>query len=51
MGQEREDFNYMICNCSVRVDKYNPNTDEYEEYWEPSSEELKNIGWKIEEGE
>ena len=36
-------YNYMICNCSVWVSKYNPMTDEYEECWEPSYEEL---GWK-----
>lgn len=44
--EELEDYNYMICNCSVRVDRYNPTTDEYEEYWSPSCEEEEKIGWK-----
>ena len=44
--EELENYNYMIYNCSVRVDKYNPDTDEYEEYWEPSYEDEELIGWK-----
>lgn len=41
--KELEDYNYMICSCSAYVGKYNPDTDEYEEYWWPDEEE---IGWK-----
>ena len=44
--KELEDYNYMICNCSVRVDKYNPHTDEYETEWEPSYEDEEALGWK-----
>lgn len=41
--EELEDYNYMICSCSAHVGKYNPDTDEYEEYWWPDEDE---IGWK-----
>ena len=43
---EIDDFDYMIYNCSVWVEKYNPDTDEYEEYWSPSYEDEKEIGWE-----
>ena len=43
---ELDDYNYMIFNYYVEVRKYNPMTDEYEEYWFPSNEELESIGWK-----
>lgn len=43
--QEKENWDYMIYNCSVYVEKYNEDTDEYEDYWYPSDEELKEIGW------
>ena len=41
-----ENFNYMIYNCNAWVEKYNPDTDEYEEYWFPNDEFLKSIGWE-----
>lgn len=41
--EELDDFNYMIYNCDAGVYKYNPDTDEYEEYWFPDCEKL---GWK-----
>lgn len=44
--EEKESFNIMIDDCSVRVVKYNPNTDEYEDYWSPSYEDENEIGWK-----
>ena len=40
-----EDWDYMYYNCGVSIYKYNPQIDEYEEYCEPSDEELKEIGW------
>ena len=40
-----EDWNYMIDSCRVYVAKYNPATDEYEEYWSPSDADLKRIDW------
>jgi len=43
---ELDRYNYMICNCSVEVRKYDPETDEYEEYWGPSYEDEEEIGWK-----
>lgn len=46
-----EDFDYMIYNFGAEVMKYNPMTDEYEEYWYPSNEELKEIGWEFKEEE
>jgi len=39
------DWDYMIYNCSAYVAKYNPDTDEYDEYWEPSDKDLARIGW------
>ena len=44
--RELDDYNYMICTCSVEVRKYNPNTDEYEEVWSPSYEDEERLGWK-----
>ena len=43
--EEIDDYDYMIANFYVKVYKYNPNTDEYEEYWEPSYEDEKSVGW------
>ena len=44
--EQIESYDYMYYNCSVRVDKYNPDTDEYEEYWSPSYEDEKTLGWQ-----
>ena len=41
--EELDNYNYMIYNSSAYVEKYNPDTDEYEEEWWPDEEE---IGWK-----
>jgi hypothetical protein len=43
--EQVESWDYMIYNCYVYVKQYNPNTDEYETVWEPSDEELEEIGW------
>ena len=43
---EKDNFNCMIWNCSVSVEEYNPATDEYEEVWSPSDDDLAQIGWK-----
>ena len=42
---EIEHWDYMIYSCSVEVQKYNPEKDEYEEYWSPSYEDEKLVGW------
>ena len=44
--KELDRYNHMICNCSTWVSKYNPMTDEYEEYWSPSYGDEESIGWK-----
>lgn len=44
--EELEDYNYMIASCSVHIDKYDPMTDEYDEYWYPSYEDEERICWK-----
>ena len=44
----KEDWDYMIYNCSVEVRKYDPKTDEYDFYepiWEPSYEDEEVVGW------
>lgn len=46
-GEEADHWNYMIYNYSAGVSKYNPDTDEYEEYWYPSERQKERIGWKI----
>ena len=43
---ELNTYNYCICESSVEVQKYNPSTDEYEEYWAPSDEDEAEIGWR-----
>ena len=43
--EELEDYEYMVFECEAFVAKYNPMTDEYEEYWYPSQEDLDAIGW------
>lgn len=44
--KEKEKWDYMIYNSISYVTKYNEDTDEYDEYWYPSDEELAEIGWK-----
>lgn len=44
--KEKENWDYMIYNSISYVQKYNEDTDEYDEYWYPSEEELEEIGWK-----
>ena len=46
-GEEADHWNHMIYNCSAGVSKYNPDADEYEEYWYPSDKQKEQIGWKI----
>ena len=43
--EDIEKWDFMICNCSVEVMRYNALTDEYEEWWSPSYEDEKEIGW------
>lgn len=40
-----EGWNEMIEECWVAVYKYNPDTNEYEEFWEPSDEDYESVGW------
>ena len=44
-----DDWNYMIDNCCVEVIEYDDDSDEnceaYHTVWEPSDEDLKQIGW------
>lgn len=47
---DRDNFDYMVYNCSVSVAEYNPATDEYDEVWIPSDEDCRKIGW-IESGD
>lgn len=42
-----EDFEMMIENDICYVQKYNEKTDEYEDFWYPSDDELKEIGWFV----
>lgn len=42
-----ERWNIMIYDCHQMVQKYDPNTDEYEDYWEFTDEELDSMGWKL----
>ena len=43
--KDLESWEEMYFSCSVEVYKYDPATDEYEEYWEPSEEDLEAVGW------
>ena len=43
---EKESWNYMIYNFYTEVRKYDPDKDEYVEYWVPSYAEEKMIGWE-----
>lgn len=40
-----DDWDMMIEESSTHVTKYNPETEEYDDYWFPSEEELRNIYW------
>ena len=44
--EELDDYNYMINENYAYVQKYNPDTDEYEEEWWASDEDLEGIGWE-----
>lgn len=44
---EVERFNQMLYDNSASVEKYNPETDEYDEYWFPSEKDLTKIGWVL----
>ena len=43
--KQAEDWDYMYWNCVVWVNKYNSDTDEYDEYWSPSNEDYEAIRW------
>lgn len=43
-----EEWDYMIYNCGVSIrDKTKYNDKDFGEIWEPSNEELKEIGWVL----
>lgn len=44
--EQKDSWDYMIYNCWVEVRQYNPNTDEYDDIWEPSDDDLTELGWK-----
>lgn len=44
---QKEDWDYMIYNSGYYIQKYNPMTDEYEMYYEPSEDDLRKIGWML----
>ena len=43
--EQKEEWNYMLSECSVSVYKYDETTDTYVEYWYPSYQEEKEINW------
>lgn len=43
---ELDGYNYMIETCSVSVHNYDPNTDEYTEFWSPDQRDLERLGWR-----
>lgn len=43
--EQIESWDYMIYNCGVSIWKYNPDTDEYEEEWEPDEDFQRRLGW------
>ena len=43
--KQKEDWDYMIYDCSVCVSKYDPDTDEYYTCWEPTYKDEEEIGW------
>lgn len=49
--EQKDSWDYMIYNCWVEVRKYNPRTDDYDDVWEPSDDELTELGWKTFEEE
>ena len=44
--EEKDHWDYMIFNCSAWIVKYNPDTDEYEDFWFIPDETKNEIGWK-----
>lgn len=43
--EQAESWDYMIYSCGVSVARYDPWTDTYDTIWEPSQDELDEIGW------
>ena len=44
--EEADKWNQMLYEFSAIVQKYNPDIDEYEDYWYPSESDLESWGWK-----
>lgn len=44
-AEEIERWDHMIETCLVCVTEYDPESDDYDEVWEPSDEDLDGIGW------
>ena len=45
--EDIDEYNSMIENCYAEIHKYNPNTDEYEEFWSPDDKYLDALGFKM----
>jgi hypothetical protein len=41
----RRGWNEMIENYWVEIQRYNPETKQYEDYWSPSDEDLERVGY------
>ena len=40
-----DEWDYMICNCSVEICKFDPETKQWDGFWYPDDEYLESIGW------
>jgi len=45
--EQIDSWDYMIYNFGVSIKKYNPETDEYEDYYEFDQDELDKLGWSL----
>lgn len=43
--KEIKKWNYMIWNCGCHIEKYDPSTKEYYNYYYLTDEELTELGW------
>lgn len=44
--EEKDEWDYMICNWWCYIEEYDPMTDEYKICYEPTKEKLEEFGWK-----
>lgn len=45
--EEVSSWDGMILECEAYVGKYNPDKDDYDDYWLPDDQDLKEIGWCV----